>query len=87
MPSKNHWDCHAHRNELQVSNVATVYHHEYGQLCYAERHWDVVLWHPIRFRDRAAAQEWIEKGFIADLQESLCCLAVGFATQCLVARD
>ena len=77
------WDCHEHRDELHVSFNATVYHTEQGQLCYGERHWDVWLWFPIQFKDRSAAAKWINHGNIAEIQESLSILQVGFRCECM----
>ena len=75
----SYWNCHTHREELRTSLGATVYHLEYGQLCWWEVHWDCILYHPIRFNDRHAAQKWIEIGCIAEIQESLSILQVGFS--------
>lgn len=84
MPSENdhRFDCQEHRDELRVSDAATVYHSEWGQLCYWEVHWDCILYYPIRFKDKAAAQRWIESGTIAEIQESMSCLHVGFSKVC-----
>lgn len=83
---KDRWDCHQHRDELHVSDAATVYHHERGQLCYYELHWDCIAWHPIRFKDRRAAYEWIESGCIADIQEGLGTLHVCFSLKTFERR-
>lgn len=83
---RSRWDCHAHRDELRVSDEATVYHPEQGQLCYGERHYDGTLFYPLRFKDKAAAYRWIERGTIAEVQESLSVLAVGFVTCCFEPR-
>lgn len=72
------WDVHQHRDELRVSCESTVYHPEQGHLCYGIREYQVWLWFPIRFKDKAAAFRWIESGYIAELQESLSILQVGF---------
>lgn len=84
--AKERWDCHSHRAELKVSGQATVYHPEHGQLCFGERHWDCFLQFPLRFNDMAAAQRWIESGYISELQESLGNLQVGFSNACCVVR-
>lgn len=81
------WDCHEHRDELRSSNGATVYHLEKGQLCWWEIHWGCIIYHPIRFKNRLAAQEWIEKGCIAQIQESLSILQVGFNTKSIEIRN
>ena len=59
---------------------------EHGQLCYIEKHYDCFLYHPIVFKDNAAAQRWIEDGCIADLQEQLSNLGVGFHLGCFERR-
>lgn len=87
MPSEERWNCHEHRDELQVSFQATVYHHLHGQLCYTERTNDCYLHIPIQFKDTAAAYRWIEKGCIADLQEGMGTLQIGFTTKCLTPRE
>ena len=76
------WDCHEHRDELKISDACTIYHPERGQLCYGERHWDCVLFFPLVFKSKQQANEWIEKGYIAQLQESLGILNVGFHREC-----
>ena len=84
---REHWDVHRHKDELQVSDFATVYHPERGQLCQCERQWNVVLYHPIRFNDRSAAYKWIQSGTIAELQEGLMNLGVGFSTVAMESND
>lgn len=81
------WDVHQHKDELCVSDAATIYHPEHGQLCYCERHWDCLLYHPIQWKDRAAAYKWINEGCIAEIQEGLNCLAVGFSLVSFEKRD
>jgi hypothetical protein len=76
------WDCHAHRDKLRVSDNATVYHREHGQLCFWESHYDCIIYYPIRFNDKAAAQRWVEKGCIAEIQEGMGILHVGFTVEC-----
>jgi hypothetical protein len=76
------WDVHQHKDELCVSDAATIFHPEHGQLCWCERHWDYLLFHPIKWNDRAAAYKWINEGCIAEIQEGLSCLAVGFSLTC-----
>jgi hypothetical protein len=82
------WDCHKHRDELRVSFANTVFHPERGQLCYIEEPSGgfVTLYHPIRFKDAAAARQWIESGCIADLQEEFTLLGIGFSTACMIGR-
>lgn len=75
----NQWNCHQHKDELKISDGCTIYHPEQGVLCCAENHWDVVIFHPVVFKDKMAAQTWIESGCIADIQESLHSLKVGFS--------
>jgi len=75
------WDCHQHRDELKVSDAAAVYHPERGVLCYGEHHWDVAIYYPVLFKDKAAAYKWIESGCIAEIQESFHNLDIGFRTQ------
>lgn len=81
------WDCHEHRDELLSSNAATVYHLERGQLCSWEVYWDCIIYHPVQFTDRHAAQKWIESGCIADIQESFSMLQVGFSNKTLERRN
>lgn len=82
-----YWNVHDHRDELKVSDSATVYHDEQGQLCYTERHWDCVLYFPIAFKSRQAAWRWVREGCIAELQESLGTLQVGFSKTTYEARQ
>jgi hypothetical protein len=81
-----HWNCHEHRDELKVSEFCSVYHPEHGQLCVFEKHWDVVLSYPIQFKDKAAAHKWVREGYIAELQEGLGTLMVGFTKDCMKER-
>lgn len=77
------WDCHKHKSEMFVSGEHTVCHPEQGVLCY----WFAVYgsgrrlltFFPIRFNSNALAQKWIDSGCIADIQESLSILEVGFS--------
>ena len=85
MKSKR-WDCHEHKKEMNVSVAGTVYHPEYGQLCYMERHHDCILSHPIVFPSLADAQKWINEGTIADLQLAFRCLEIGFNRACYQGR-
>lgn len=80
------WDVHRHRDELWVSAAATVCHSERGQLCWCEQHWDVLLWHPIQFRNKATAAGWIARGTIGELQEAMSDLSVGFSTKSFEQR-
>lgn len=84
--SASRWDCHNHREELKVSQHATVYHPDHGQLSVLEKHWDVNLWHPIMFKDKAAAWKWIQEGYIAELQEGLGNLGVSFTKTSCASR-
>lgn len=81
------WDCHQHRNELSVSDAHTVYHPEHGQLSHYEIHWDCILYYPIKFKDCAQAHKWIESGCIAEIQESMSKLEVGFSTKSFEWRN
>lgn len=81
------WNVHEHREELLSSDAATVYHLDHGQLCWWEVHWECILYHPIRFIDRHAAQKWIEGGCIAEIQESLSILQIGFSTVLIDVRN
>jgi len=87
MSTLKHWDVHQHRSELRVSDRSTVYHYEQGVLCQAEKHWDCVINHPIEFGNKEEAYKWIKEGYIADLQESLCNLAVGFSKELFKLRE
>mgnify|MGYP001561260847 FL=1 len=40
-----------------------------------------MVYHPVLFKDRASAWEWITKGSIGGLQESFTNLAVGFTNR------
>lgn len=77
------WDCHQHRDEMFTSDARTVCHPEKGQLCYwlDQYHGDHVCrtYHPIEFKTEAFAEKWIDSGFIAELQEGMSILAVGFS--------
>jgi hypothetical protein len=81
------WDCHEHRDELWISNSCTVYHKEHGQLCWWEVHWDCIIYHPIQFKDKTAAAKWIGEGCIADIQEGLSRLQVGFSCEGFSKRE
>lgn len=81
------WDCHEHRKELRVSfGFHTVFHPVHGVLCQSERAYDVFIYHPIEFKSVAAAQKWIDTGFISELQEELCNLGVGFCKRTIQPR-
>jgi hypothetical protein len=60
---------------------------EHGVLCYGECHWDVILYYPVLFKDARAAQQWIEKGCIAEIQESFHNLLVGFRKMMIEVRE
>lgn len=81
------WDCHEHREELQVSSQNSVYHLEQGQLCFWDVRHDCILYYPILFADKAAAWKWIHSGCIAQIQESMSYLRVGFSTVMFKERD
>lgn len=87
MKRNNQWDVHKHREELMVSDMATIYHHDKGVLCQLEKHIYVLIYHPIQFKSRDEAFKWIKDGCIADLQESLCNLSVGFSKNLLEVLD
>ncbi len=80
------WNVHHHKDELQVSDFATVWHREHGQLCQAEHRWDGILFHPIRWESRDKAWNWVRKGTIAEIQESLSNLNVGFSLTCFESK-
>lgn len=80
------WDPHAHRDELRVSVFYTVYHPEQGQLCQGHRELYGTVFVPIQFASREQARKWIQEGCIADLQESLTNLQVGFVLSCFLPR-
>ncbi len=46
-------------------------------LCQGVREYPFMIFHPIQF-DHEKAEKWVEKGYIAELQEGLTNLAVGF---------
>ena len=85
MPTER-WDCHKHRHELKVSRARTVYHPEPGQLCQWVQHWDANIYLPIVFNSAHDARKWMEEGCIADLQESLGNLHVGFIPGTILDR-
>ncbi len=86
-PENERWNCHEHRDELLTSYEATVYHLEKGQLCWYEMHYYCIIYHPIKFKDRHAAQKWIDNGCIAEIQESLSTLHIGFSTKSTEKRN
>ena len=81
------WNCHEHRDELKVSIFDTVYHEEHGQLCQGHRDYDGTCFVPIQFESKSEAHIWIESGFIAQIQEGLTNLKVGFVTKCWIPRE
>lgn len=81
-----YWNCHDHRDELKISDACTIYHPEQGQLCYGERHWDCILFFPITFKDKQKAQEWIDDGCIAQIQESFGNLNIAFTKNCFIEK-
>lgn len=81
------WDCHEHRDEFKVSNWGSyVYHPEKGVLSQTMRHYDAYINVPIAFKDNAAAYKWIKEGTIAEVQENLTDLQVGFSLELLKSR-
>lgn len=74
------------RDNLRVSIFDTVYHPTDGVLCQGNREYGCVVYQPIMFRSRAAAQRWIENGTIAELQESLSNLCIVFSRQTCAMR-
>lgn len=82
------WNCHEHRNELRSTSSGCIYHEDHGVLCYGEEvGWNLWLYHPVIFKDRAAANRWIVSGCIAEIQESFHNLQVGFRTRFLAAKN
>lgn len=79
IPKEPPWDLHRHKAELLVSDNCTIWHPQHGQLCMAEKHYDVTIYHPVRFMDKPSAWKWITDGCLADLQEGLGCLQIGFS--------
>lgn len=47
-------------------------------LCWTERRGFGFINYPIRFKSHKSAQNWIDSGSIASLQEGKNCLAIGF---------
>jgi hypothetical protein len=80
------FDYAAHRGEMRVSNHLTVYHPEAGQLCWYETDYDVIVYHPIQFREKYLAQQWIDNGHIGDIQEGLSILQVCFSNVMVQGR-
>ncbi len=74
-----HWDVHDHKDELQVSWSATIFHLARGQLCRGERRGATMLYHPIQWPSRPQAEAWRASGTIAELQESFSNLNIGFS--------
>jgi hypothetical protein len=81
-PAKNTyespWDYTNHREELHVSNSGFVFHHKHGILCEGAIKGDYFVANPVRFKTRADAWAWIREGTIAEVQENLANLRVGF---------
>lgn len=80
------WNVHEHKDELFISSQYTVVHPVHGQLGFWERHLDCAVFTPIRFGSTANAEKWIASGTLAELQESLSILAVGFSRDTISAR-
>lgn len=70
------------RDDLRVSGWNTIYHVEKGVLCQGFRESGGWLFHPLIWKTPEAARDWIKKGTIGELQESLTNLAVGFRVEC-----
>lgn len=66
------------REECEITIFDTVVHPEYGQLCQWNSKWNYIAFLPIQFKDKQAAYKWISEGTIAQLQEGLNNLCVGF---------
>jgi len=79
---EKYWNVHDHKDELCVSSYYTVYHPEKGQLCTWERETYAIVYLPIQFKTKALAYKWIENGTIAEIQERMNCLRVGFTNIC-----
>jgi len=82
LKKEKRWDVHDHKDELYVSLFYTVYHPEKGQLCTWERETYAIVYLPIQFKTKALAYKWIESGTIAEIQEGMTCLRVGFTNLC-----
>ncbi len=84
MTDEKRWDCHEHRDEMFVIG-SVVYHPEHGSLCSFIDDWHdgtkFRVWQGIQFKNPAAAQKWINEGFIADLQEGFGTLQVQFSNR------
>lgn len=78
------FDCHRHKDELFITIFNTICHPIHGQLCQGFRTYEGTTFHPIVFKDKISANKWIEKGCIAELQEGLSNLKVGFTTNSFV---
>ena len=85
-PVEHPWDVHQHRDELGVTDQASVFHPEKGQLCWWEYRGLWRFYFPIRFKDVAAAWKWVQFGTIAELQEGMNILQVGFSKVCFEER-
>jgi hypothetical protein len=66
------------RRECLVTVWDTVVHPDYGQLCQGDRMGGCTVWLPIQFKSKPLAYKWIESGTIAEIQEGLTNLKVGF---------
>jgi hypothetical protein len=71
------------KEELRVSGKI-VYHPEHGVLSQGIMDFRTMVFHPVVFRDGVAAQKWIDDGCIAEVQENLGNLAVGFTKTTVV---
>lgn len=59
---------------------------DYSLLCIGWHCYDSVIYEPISWSTHAEAQKWIDEGCIADIQESIMCLDVGFRKELIVRR-
>lgn len=66
------------REECEITIFDTIVHPEHGQLCQWDSGWNYIVFLPIQFKDKPAAYKWINEGTIAQLQEGLHSLCVGF---------
>lgn len=55
-------------------------------LSVAMSNWEYVLREPIIYSTYKNAEKWCQTGCIAEIQEALSCLAVGFATTLIIKR-
>lgn len=84
--SKDRWNPHDHRDELQVLFRKYVYHPEHGLLCYWHVEPNGQFIFPLQFKEGEAGK-WIQSGTIGEIQESTSCLEIGFRTEVFRPRD